>query len=187
MDLYELGSLSTGYSMCCSPSRCSIWSKFRLDSEYAPCGILILTNFPSKFLTHCNMHPCWKNRANTKQQRTILLFFFKLRNELKKTDSKMIKENSPKLVMRITSVQQLIKCTKALSPATAPFDSCANLWSGINKIYNLIPPTIVAWLLQYSGSRVEHRDGLSSHKGLIVRFKMVNSIWILGFHKNSGF
>ena len=29
---------------------------------------------------------------------------------------------------------------------------------------NLIPPTAVAWLLQYSGSRVEHRDGFSSHK-----------------------
>ena len=28
----------------------------------------------------------------------------------------------------------------------------------------LIPPTSVAWLLQYSGSRVEHRDGFSSRK-----------------------
>ena len=32
------------------------------------------------------------------------------------------------------------------------------------KFINLIPPTVVAWLLQYSGSRVEHRDGFSSHK-----------------------
>ena len=29
---------------------------------------------------------------------------------------------------------------------------------------NLIPPTAVAWLLQYSGARVEHRDEFSSHK-----------------------
>ena len=29
---------------------------------------------------------------------------------------------------------------------------------------NLIPSTVVAWLLQYSGSRVEHMDGFSSHK-----------------------
>ena len=32
------------------------------------------------------------------------------------------------------------------------------------KFINLIPPTIVAWLLQYSGSKVEHRDEFSSHK-----------------------
>ena len=32
------------------------------------------------------------------------------------------------------------------------------------KFINLIPSTLVAWLLQYSGSRVEHRDKLSSHK-----------------------
>ena len=32
------------------------------------------------------------------------------------------------------------------------------------KFINLIPPTVVAWLLQYSGSRVEHMDGFSSHK-----------------------
>ena len=43
-------------------------------------------------------------------------------------------------------------------------DLCASRWFGINKIYNLIPPTAVSWLLQYSGSRVEHRDGFSSHK-----------------------
>ena len=54
------------------------------------------------------------------------------------------------------------------------------------KFINLIPPTVVAWLLQYSGSRVEHRDEFSSHKRLIVRFKMVNSFWISGFCKNSG-
>ena len=29
---------------------------------------------------------------------------------------------------------------------------------------NLTPPTVVAMLLQYSGSRVEHNDGFSSHK-----------------------
>ena len=88
--------------------------------------------------------------------------------KLKKTNNKILKrlkkENSPELVMRITSVQLLIKCTKAPSPATAPFVSWARRWSGINKIYNLIPSTAVAMLLQYSGSRVEHRDGFSSHK-----------------------
>ena len=42
------------------------------------------------------------------------------------------KRNSPKLVMRITSVPHLLTCTKAPSPATAPFDSCHGRVSGIN-------------------------------------------------------
>ena len=46
----------------------------------------------------------------------------------------VIKGNSPRLVMRITSVPQLLTCTKAPSPATAPFDSCHGRVSGINKI-----------------------------------------------------
>ena len=37
-------------------------------------------------------------------------------------------------------------------------------YAGINNIYNLILPIAVAWLLQYSGSKVKHRDGFSSHK-----------------------
>ena len=44
------------------------------------------------------------------------------------------KRNSPKLVMRITSVPQLLTCTKAPSPETAPFDLCHGMVSGINKI-----------------------------------------------------
>ena len=32
------------------------------------------------------------------------------------------------------------------------------------KFIKLIPLIVVAWLLQYSGSRVEHKDGFSSHK-----------------------
>ena len=32
------------------------------------------------------------------------------------------------------------------------------------KFIILIPPIVVAKLLQYSGSRVEHRDGFSSYK-----------------------
>ena len=32
------------------------------------------------------------------------------------------------------------------------------------KSINLIPPTVVALLLQYSGSRVEYKDGFSSCK-----------------------
>ena len=54
------------------------------------------------------------------------------------------------------------------------------------KFINLIPPTVVAWLEQYSGSRVEHRDEFSSHKWLIVRFRTVNLFFILRFDKNSG-
>ena len=50
----------------------------------------------------------------------------------------------------------------------------------------LFPPTVVALLLQYSGSRVEHKDGFSSHKWLAMKFKMVNLFWILGFCKNNG-
>ena len=55
------------------------------------------------------------------------------------------------------------------------------------KFVNLIPPTVITWLLQYSGSRVEHGDEFSSHKRLAVRFKMVNLFWILWFGKNNGF
>ena len=51
----------------------------------------------------------------------------------------------------------------------------------------LIPPTSIALLLQYSGSKVEHRDGFSSHKWLAMKFKMVNLFWILRFDKNRGF
>ena len=38
------------------------------------------------------------------------------------------------------------------------------------KFINLIPPTAVAWLLQYSGSRVEHRMGFLHVGDLIGRF-----------------
>ena len=38
-------------------------------------------------------------------------------------------------------------------------------WGILNqKNLYLIPPTTVALLLQYSGSRVVHRDGFSSYK-----------------------
>ena len=37
-------------------------------------------------------------------------------------------------------------------------DSCQSRCIGINKIY-ILNPTVVAKLLQYRGSRVEHRDG----------------------------
>ena len=43
-------------------------------------------------------------------------------------------------------------------------DSCHNRCTEINKIYNLIPLTAVVKLLQYSGSRVEHKDEFSSSK-----------------------
>ena len=45
----------------------------------------------------------------------------------------------------------------------------------INKIY-ILNPTAVAKLLQYSGSRVEHRDGFSSYKRFAVKSKMVNLV-----------
>ena len=62
------------------------------------------------------------------------------------------KRNSPKLVMRITSVSQLLKCTKAPSPATAPFDSChGRVMQNQQNLYSLVPPTVVVKLLQYSG------------------------------------
>ena len=52
--------------------------------------------------------------------------------------------------MSITSVSKLLTCTKAPSPATAPFDSCHSRCIGINKIY-ILNPTAVVKLLQYSG------------------------------------
>ena len=42
-------------------------------------------------------------------------------------------------------------------------DSCHSRCIGINKIY-ILNPTSVAKLLQYSSSRVEHRDEFSSYK-----------------------
>ena len=48
----------------------------------------------------------------------------------------------------------------------------------------LFLPTVVALLLQYNGSRVEHKDRFSSHKWLAMNFKMVNLFWILRFDKN---
>ena len=52
------------------------------------------------------------------------------------------------------------------APATLQrcmIDSCHSRCSGINKIY-ILNHTAVAELLQYSGSRVEHRDEFSSYK-----------------------
>ena len=65
------------------------------------------------------------------------------------------------LVMWITSSQLLFR-TRAPSPATVPFYSCHS--RVIRNQQNLYPkvPTAVAELLQYSGSRVELRDGFSS-------------------------
>ena len=38
-------------------------------------------------------------------------------------------------------------------------------------LYPKFPPTSVVKLLQYNGSRVEHRDGFSSYKRFTMRFK----------------
>ena len=51
------------------------------------------------------------------------------------------------------------------------------------KFINLIPPTAIAWLLQYSGSRVEQRDGFSSCKLFAVGSKRWISLWIKGVVK----
>ena len=61
-------------------------------------------------------------------------------------------------------------------------DSCHSRGAGINNIYKpKFPPTAVAKLLQYSGSRIEHRDEFSSYQMIYSRLKMVNLFWILGF------
>ena len=65
-------------------------------------------------------------------------------------------------------------------------DSCHSMCIGINKIY-ILNPTAVVKLLQYNGSRVEHRDGFSSYKRVAVKSKMVNLVWILRFDENNGF
>ena len=54
--------------------------------------------------------------------------------------------------------------TRAPSPATTLIDSF-QIQVGVRNQQNLyprIPTTDVAKLLQYSGSRVEHRDGFSA-------------------------
>ena len=64
------------------------------------------------------------------------------------------KSNSPVLVMKITSVSQLLTCTKAPSLATAPFDSChSRVIRNQQNLYVIFPPTTVVKLLQYSGLR----------------------------------
>ena len=63
-----------------------------------------------------------------------------------------------------------------------PFDLCHSRGAGMNNIYKpKFPPTAVAKLLQYSGSRIEHRDEFSSYQMIYSRLKMVNLFWILGF------
>ena len=60
--------------------------------------------------------------------------------------------NQPILVMRITSTYQLIICSLAPSPTTAPFDSChSRVIRNQQYLYPKFPPTAVVKLLQYSG------------------------------------
>ena len=60
-------------------------------------------------------------------------------------------------------------CERALEPTftygygCCVFDSCHSRCIGINKIY-ILNPTVVVKLLQYSGSRVELKDGFSLYK-----------------------
>ena len=56
-------------------------------------------------------------------------------------------------------MSQLIKGTKL----SFLVDSCHSSCIGINTIC-ILNSTAVAKLLQYSGSRVEHKDGFSSYK-----------------------
>ena len=89
------------------PLAIPLGSIFKFSPESGSYGKLTLTRLPSEFLTHCNLHPCWKNRENTKQQGTVLPFFFYSEMKIKETNSKikkMIKQNSPGLGIRITSV-----------------------------------------------------------------------------------
>ena len=70
--------------------------------------------------------------------------------------------------MRITSIQKTVIYTKAPSPTTMPFDSSL---VGYSKSTKFIPntSTVVALLLQYSGSRIFHMDEFSSCKQLTMR------------------
>ena len=64
----------------------------------------------------------WIPAAKTGQQKNnhAAIFFFFMKQ---KKMAVKYKRNSPVLVMRITSVSQLLTCTKAPSLATTPFDS----------------------------------------------------------------
>ena len=61
------------------------------------------------------------------------------------------------------------------SPCLASFDldppniidSCHRRYAEPTKFMTKFPPTVVVKLLQYSGSRVEHRDGFSSYKRFV--------------------
>ena len=94
--------------------------KLIFNSELGSYRILTLINFPYGFLIYWNMHSCSKNRAtpdNKKQSylKFLVSFFFFFSKMKQKNESKilkrMIKENSPELVMRIISVQYVVICT----------------------------------------------------------------------------
>ena len=71
----------------------------------------------------------------------------------------IMKERAVQQQMQDVLTEELVDCPEKKQEA----DSCHSRCTGINKIY-ILNPTVVAKLLQYSGSRVEHRDGFSSHK-----------------------
>ena len=71
MDLYA--GLSPLDIDCVSlPLDVPLGSIFKFSLKSGSYGKLTLASLPSEFLTHCNLYPCWKTRANTKQQGTVL-------------------------------------------------------------------------------------------------------------------
>ena len=116
MDIYALGLPSMVY---CSSCGGSIFSQSIFPQNL---NCLPRIFYPLK-MDSCSKG---KNRATQKQQRScsiVFFFFFFYENKIRKITMKY-KRNSPKLVMKITSVPQLLTCTKAPSPTTASFDSC---------------------------------------------------------------
>ena len=100
------------------------------DTDYDALHVGVPFDHNSSPLEHALIQQEQGKHKTTKKQSYLffLLFFFYNKMKLKKkTNNKILKglkkENSLEHVMRITSVQLLIKCTKAPSPTTTPLDS----------------------------------------------------------------
>ena len=69
----------------------------------------------------------------------------------------------PAVASTIRSIRGRGKLTFEQAWLTSVNDSCHSRCIGINKIY-ILNLTAVAKLLQYSGSRIEHKDVFSLYK-----------------------
>ena len=97
-------------------------------------------------------------------------------SDLKKMDAVPVEEALTLSLQGVISVSPSTFVCPSHRCFMLHIDSYHSRGAGINKIY-ILNPTAVAKLLQYSGSRVEHRDGFSSYKRFAAKSKTVNLVW----------